>query len=208
MWKCGLHKRWHIVFLRLHCSSPEQPHTKLKGYVQLTYRTIRIPVLLLFALLVMHCAPPQVVVGTKTGNQAPEISLMDVEGNSHTLSSLQGKLVLIEFWDAANSTARRNHFEIQRVYNKYKQSNFSNGNGFAVYSINIDPDAASWNNAVKEDGIVFPAVVHDPKGWNSAVVSAYGITSLPKYFLINEKGIIINHNILIPDLDRILTDQM
>lgn len=155
-----------------------------------------------------NCKPQEVVIGTKTGNQAPEISLQDAAGTKHTLSELKGKLVLIEFWDAANTTARRNHFEMQRVYMKYRNSEFSSGEGFAIYSVSMDTDAEIWKKAVQEDGISFTALVNDTKGWSADAVKAYGINSLPKYFLLNENGIIINHNILIPDLERILNDQM
>lgn len=167
-----------------------------------------LPVLIVLSLLVSSCTPKEVVIGTKAGNQAPELSLADAAATTHTLSSLKGKLVLIEFWDAATAAARRNHFEMQRVYLKYKGSEFSSGDGFAIYSVNMDADPEVWKKAVQEDGITFTAIVHDTKGWSSEAVKSYGINSLPKYFLVNENGIIINHNILIPDLERILNDQM
>ena len=154
------------------------------------------------------CTPKEVVIGTKAGNQAPEMALTDAAGATKTLSSLKGSLVLIEFWDAATAAARRNHFEMQRVYLKYKGSEFSSGNGFAIYSVNMDANADVWKKAVQEDAITFTSLVHDPKGWSSEAVKSYGINSLPKYFLVNENGIIISHNILIPDLERILNDQM
>lgn len=160
------------------------------------------------SILVSACAPKEVVIGTKAGNQAPELALTDASGATQSLSSLKGSLVLIEFWDAATATARRNHFEMQRVFLKYKGSEFANGDGFAIYSVNMDANGDTWQKAVQEDGITFTSLVHDTKGWSSEAVKSYGINSLPKYFLVNEKGIIINHNILIPDLERILNDQM
>lgn len=157
---------------------------------------------------VYACSNTVPVIGTRSGDEAPNIVLQDINGKSVALKDLRGKLVLVEFWDAANAASRRNHFEMQRMYAKHKNTVFDTGEGFAVYSISIDTNTDTWKKAVQEDGLTFNALLNDPSGWNSKAVLDYNINSLPKYFLINKNGIIINHNILIPDLERILTDQM
>lgn len=93
---------------------------------------------------------------------------------------------------------------MQRMYGKYKSVEFKEGNGLEIYSLSIDADKAAWSKAVKEDGITWPIIVNDSKAWNAAAVLDYKIASLPKYFLINDQGIIINHNIIISDLEKIL----
>lgn len=177
-------------------------------FVRPTYQYVAVLLLCLSIATGTGCATPTPETGTRNGNLAPEIRLTDAGGSTRALSDLRGKLVLIEFWDAPNAASRRNHFELQRLYQKYQHSTFSSGTGFTVYSVNLDTDIGAWQKAIQEDALTFPNIVNDSTGWNSSAVAQYNIASLPKYFLINENGIIINHNILIPDLERILNDQM
>lgn len=90
------------------------------------------------------------------------------------------------------------------MYQKFKTASFKEGEGLEVYSLSIDSDIAAWQAAVKEDGIVWPVIVNDQKAWNAQAILDYKVATLPKYFLINESGVIINHNIIISDLEKIL----
>ncbi len=155
-------------------------------------------------VLIISCKTTAPTIGVSSGNLAPEITATNVSGNSIKLSDYKGKLVLLEFWDSNNSVARKNHFEIQRMYQKFKTASFKEGEGLEVYSLSIDSDIAAWQAAVKEDGIVWPVIVNDRKAWNAQAILDYKVATLPKYFLINESGVIINHNIIISDLEKIL----
>lgn len=168
-------------------------------------RTHKLYVILGMVLLTVACNTTKPVIGLQKGNLAPEITATNAANTAISLSSLRGKLVLLEFWDASNSVARKNHFEIQRLYSKYQQTNFKAGNGFEIYSLSIDSDRSIWTKAIQADGVSWPIIVNDPMGWNSKPVFDFKIASLPKYFLINETGEIINHNIIISDLEQILT---
>jgi peroxiredoxin len=163
---------------------------------------------IVISLLVMSCKTSSPVIGVQNGNVAPEISANTITNTAVKLSELRGKMVLLEFWDSNNSVARKNHFEIQRMYVKHKGTEFKNGTGFEVYSISLDTDKAAWQKAVDGDGITWQYNVIETNAWNAKSALDYKIASLPKYYLINGKGEIINHNILIPDLEKLLTNQM
>ena len=62
----------------------------------------------------------EAVIGIKTGNLAPEILCDGMKGDCASLSSLEGKLVLVEFWTAASNICRQAHFEMGRMYNTFK----------------------------------------------------------------------------------------
>lgn len=155
-------------------------------------------------MLIISCKTTAPTIGVSSGNLAPEITATGISDITIKLSDYKGKLVLLEFWDSQSSVARRNHFEIQRMYQKFKTTSFKEGKGFEIFSLSIDNNTEAWKTAVKEDGIAWPVIVNDPKAWNSSAVLDYKIAALPKYFLINESGIIINHNIIISDLEKIL----
>lgn len=157
-------------------------------------------------LCLYSCATSQKIVGNKTGDLAPDISAGDTNGEIIKLSSLRGKVVLLEFWDSQNTLSRKNHDEIERLYEKYRNTNFQNGNGLDVFSFSIDAQKDKWVSAIREDKTTWSYHACDFKSWNSKAALDYQLATTPKYYLIDGNGIIIKRNILIPDLENILTE--
>ena len=153
-----------------------------------------------------RCSSSQKIVGNKTGDLAPDISASDTNGDIIKLSSLRGKVVLLEFWESQNTQSRKNHDEIERLYEKYRKTNFQNGNGLDVFSFSIDAQRDKWVSAIQQDKITWPHHVCDFKSWNSKAAIDYQLATTPKYYLIDGNGVIIKRNILIPDLESILTE--
>jgi hypothetical protein len=147
-------------------------------------------------------------VGVATGNQSPDIFSENIKGEMISLSGHKGSYVLVEFWDSQNSDARKNHYEMQRIYNKYKDATFDNGKKFCIYSVSLDTDREKWEAAVAEDNMQWPCNTIDQRSWNSPAVLAYSISYLPKYYLIDGNGVVIRRNIMIKDLDAILGENL
>lgn len=118
------------------------------------------------------------------GNQAPEISLPDKDGKIVLLSSLRGKVVLIDFWASWCGPCRRDNPEIVKMYNRFK------GKGFDIFGVSLDRDASAWLGAIEKDGLVWTQV-SDLKYWQSEGAKAYGVSSIPHTALIDRDGIII-----------------
>lgn len=148
----------------------------------------------------------ELTTGIKTGNQAPEIICDGMKGDCVPLSKLRGQVVLIEFWASTCDLCRRDHFEMERVYKKYKDASFKNGNGFTIYSIAIDNAEEDWRKAITEDRLSWPHQMCDPRKWNAPSILNYEINNLPKYFLVNGEGEIIDRYILVQDLDKVLEE--
>lgn len=130
-------------------------------------------------------------VGLNLGNQAPEINLKDPYGNEISLSSLRGKVILIDFWASWCGPCRRENPAVVEAYNNFKDRKFKNGNGFSVYSVSLDSNPEAWKKAIEKDGLAWPSHVSDLTGWNNEAAGRYQVTTIPTNFLINEKGIII-----------------
>lgn len=134
-------------------------------------------------------------VGLNLGNKAPEISMKNTEGQIITLSSLKGKLVLIDFWASWCSPCRLENPSVVQAYTSYKDKNFKSGKGFTVFSVSLDVREDAWKNAIVKDGLSWPSHGCEFMGWKSEVAAHYGVTSIPANYLINEQGIIINKNL-------------
>ncbi len=114
----------------------------------------------------------------------PEISLPDIYGAVHNLSDNTGKVILLDFWSAAEAMAAVINAEYREIYDDYADK------GFVIYQINIGTLKPVWVNAVLDQNLPWISV-SDLKGPASPVMGNYNITKVPANFLINADGDIV-----------------
>jgi|YNPMSStandDraft_2_1061718.scaffolds.fasta_scaffold29839_2 thiol-disulfide isomerase/thioredoxin len=137
----------------------------------------------------------KIVIGTEIGNKAPELKFKNPEGQEIALSSLKGKIVLIDFWASWCGPCRRENPYLVSAYKKYYDKKFKNGKGFTIYSVSLDKSLDSWKKAIQQDSLIWENHVSDLKFWNSEPASIYGVKGIPMNWLIDGKGIIIDKNL-------------
>jgi len=134
-------------------------------------------------------------VGTAIGDEAPEISMAGVDGKEIKLSSLRGKMVLIDFWASWCGPCRRENPNVVGAYDKYQKAKFKTAKGFDIFSVSLDQNGEAWKAAIEKDGLTWKSHVSDLKGWQNGAAAVYGVSSIPMSFLIDENGIIVAKNL-------------
>lgn len=122
------------------------------------------------------------------GQVAPDFELATPTGEFIKLSSLRGKIVLLDFWASWCGPCRAENPNVVKIYNTYKSK------GFEILGVSLDEDNADWEAAIKKDNLTWKHV-SDLKGWESAVAKLYQVEGIPATFILDKEGKIVAKNL-------------
>lgn len=136
-----------------------------------------------------------------TEAEYPDLELMDIYGKKVRLSSLAGKVILLDFWSAELGTSNRLNADLKEVYRKYADAPV----GFEVYQVAIDTSKPLWITAVQEQQLPWISV-SDLRGRGSASLGLYNVQKIPANFLIDKDGVIVARDIYGKELEKKLDE--
>jgi len=114
---------------------------------------------------------------------APALKLKDIDGATHDLAKLRGKVVLINFWATWCPPCRREMPSMERLSQALK------GEAFAVLAVDVGEDADTIHafTSQLDTALNFPILLDG----TSRAMQAWKVAGLPTTFLVDKRGRIV-----------------
>ncbi|HEV2458763.1 MAG TPA: TlpA disulfide reductase family protein [Ktedonobacterales bacterium] len=114
------------------------------------------------------------------GHYAPEVTLLDLRDGQVKLSSLRGKVVVLNFWYAACEPCVTEMPALQRVYEQEA------ARGLVVVGIDTSDDARTASDFIHRLGVTYPIW----RDLGERAVVTYQVVDTPTSFIIDRNGVI------------------
>jgi len=141
---------------------------------------IAMGIMLIYNGLTMNRQSTGQPIGQQAAQAAPDFTLADQNGVSHTLSEYQGKVVFLNFWATWCHFCVAEMPDIEALYKEY--------NGEVIF-LSVAEDSGDPYQVAAENGVTYPVLVDE----TGELFKTYGVSSLPTTYIINPDGSILGY---------------
>jgi PKD repeat protein len=136
-------------------------------------------------------------VGTKVGEKAPDFTLQSLDEQTVSLSQFRGFVVLLDFWASSCGPCRSTLPYLETLRARYA------GEGLVLVSVSVDENVEDVRSFLEEGGYSQIVALWQSHEAAEAVRQRYGVTDIPRTFVIDRQGIIrwVGHPIVLRDRD-------
>lgn len=129
----------------------------------------------------------------KPETPAPDFTLAAPDGTMHSLSSLKGKYVVIDFWASWCPDCRKDIPAMKELHARY-------GSDISFVGVSFDHDKDQWTRCIEANGMEW-LQVSELKKWKETDVSRlYGVKWIPAMYLIDRNGRVVMATVMIEKL--------
>ena len=121
----------------------------------------------------------------QVGDEFPDLMLDNQFGDAIPVSTLQGKVVLVEFWASYSKICTdRQCYYFKPIYEQYAD------HGFEIYGISVDTNVREWLSTVESEGLPWVNVANFDSA-RTDLEKKFLIQHLPTTYLLDRNGRIV-----------------
>jgi thiol-disulfide isomerase/thioredoxin len=133
------------------------------------------------------------------GSPAPDWELHTFSGETVSLKSLRGKVVVLDFWASWCGPCRISMPHMQNLHDRFKDA------PVAVFGVNCRERAGGVDKAkafIKEKGYTYPQLLDA----DSKIATAFRVGGIPRFYVIDQEGRVLHTSAgAAPQLEQLLT---
>ena len=118
-------------------------------------------------------------------NKAPDFTLTAMNDSMYTLSKLEGKVVLINFWATWCGPCRMEIPEFNEMHKSYHEK------GLEILGISVSDNKKQLKNFAKSFAVDYPLLYGGAREMNKIMKDYGGVYAVPSSFLVGKNGTIV-----------------
>ena len=126
------------------------------------------------------------------GQPAPDFALHDLDGQPVSLSQFKGKVVLLDFWASWCGPCIADLGTLRQIKEQVAAQ------PVVFLNVSLDANEAAWKQAIAKHAI---KGVHVR---SNQVAQAYNVSGIPRYYLVDPQGLIVEDNLWVSDVDEVV----
>ncbi len=134
---------------------------------------------------------PEPQEGLQVGNKIPGIQQPLVDGTPFNTDTLQGKMVLVDFWASYDAPSRVESLRKREMLSTYRNQSFLNGKDFVIISVSLDRFKSPLMQAINRDSLHEIYHICDLEGKESKLAETFNTTKQMTNYLVDGDGRIV-----------------